>query len=91
MDQKKRTSGPRAKCFYCGEIIQSKHRHDMAWCRCQRSFIDGGADYIRASVGLIVPLCDFCDEKAFFHPDGAGPMCDEHYAEWSAKKEQEPA
>lgn len=35
------------KCLECGDIIESKHRHDMMWCSCQGLFIDGGNDYVR--------------------------------------------
>lgn len=35
------------KCKKCGDIIQSKHRHDMVWCKCHSVAIDGGDDYCR--------------------------------------------
>lgn len=35
------------KCLECGDIIESKHRHDMVWCSCGGLFIDGGDEYIR--------------------------------------------
>lgn len=35
------------KCKKCGDIIQSKHRHDMVWCKCHSIAIDGGDDYFR--------------------------------------------
>jgi hypothetical protein len=44
----------RAKCANCGDIIESKHRHDWIACKCFRNelkttgfFIDGGNDYCR--------------------------------------------
>ena len=35
------------KCKKCGDIIQSKHRHDMVWCKCGAIAIDGGNDYCK--------------------------------------------
>ena len=37
----------RVKCKKCGDIIESKHRHDFVWCKCQSIFTDGGKDYVR--------------------------------------------
>ena len=37
----------KAKCLRCGDIIESKHRHDFRECRCGNLFVDGGKDYIR--------------------------------------------
>jgi len=37
------------QCLSCGEILESKYRHDFQMCDCKnRTFIDGGDDYIRA-------------------------------------------
>lgn len=36
-----------AKCKKCGDIIESKHRHDYVVCSCGAIFVDGGHDYIR--------------------------------------------
>lgn len=36
-----------AKCKSCGDVIESKHRHDFQACKCGDIFIDGGKDYIR--------------------------------------------
>ena len=35
------------KCNHCGDIIESKHRHDFKECKCGAVFIDGGLDYCR--------------------------------------------
>lgn len=44
----------KAKCLNCGDIIESKHRHDFVTCSCFEDtydnkgiFIDGGLDYLR--------------------------------------------
>ena len=36
-----------AKCKRCGDIIESKSRHDFQMCSCGSIFVDGGTDYIR--------------------------------------------
>lgn len=36
-----------AKCLLCGEILQSKHRHDYRTCSCGNLMVDGGLDYVR--------------------------------------------
>ena len=42
------------KCKICGEVIESKHRHDWQCCKCFKEsggtkgiFVDGGLDYCR--------------------------------------------
>ena len=35
------------KCRKCGDVIESKHRHDFVMCMCGSIFTDGGQDYIR--------------------------------------------
>ena len=36
-----------AKCALCGDIIESKFRHDFVRCKCGAIFVDGGKDYLR--------------------------------------------
>ena len=40
-------AGPhnKAKCLKCGDIIESKHRHDFVTCKCGNISVDGGRDY----------------------------------------------
>ena len=38
----------RAECRKCGDIIESKHRHDWVPCKCGAIFVDGGKDYFRS-------------------------------------------
>ena len=35
------------KCNHCGDVIESKHRHDFKECKCGTVFVDGGLDYSR--------------------------------------------
>lgn len=37
----------RAKCLVCGDVIESKHRHDFVTCSCGNLSLDGGNDYMR--------------------------------------------
>ena len=35
------------KCKKCGDIIESKSRHDFVECSCGACYVDGGKDYVR--------------------------------------------
>lgn len=35
------------KCNHCGDIIESRHRHDFVFCSCGRVAVDGGHAYLR--------------------------------------------
>lgn len=37
------------RCKHCGDVIESKHRHDYVQCGCGRVAVDGGLDYLRRS------------------------------------------
>jgi hypothetical protein len=37
----------KAQCRVCGDIIESKHRHDFVACKCDEIFVDGGKEYLR--------------------------------------------
>jgi len=56
----------RIKCLDCGEILESKHRHDWVSCKCG-NFVDGGHDYKRIGGNLdrIVSVDDNGNEIAF--------------------------
>jgi len=41
-----------AQCAKCGDIVESKHRHDFASCSCGSIFVDGGKEYLRAGGNL---------------------------------------
>lgn len=40
------------RCPTCKDTVWSRGQHDMRYCRCGGSFIDGGRDYLRAG-GLV--------------------------------------
>lgn len=35
------------QCLKCGDIIESTHRHDFKFCKCQSCAVDGGKEYLR--------------------------------------------
>lgn len=35
------------RCVWCGDVIESKSRHDFVWCSCRAVYVDGGLDYLR--------------------------------------------
>lgn len=35
------------KCKHCGQVIESKSRHDLQVCQCGRVAVDGGKEYLR--------------------------------------------
>lgn len=39
--------GLKARCLNCGDVIESKLRHDFKQCSCESCFVDGGNDYGR--------------------------------------------
>jgi hypothetical protein len=34
------------RCKKCGQVLESKHRHDFVSCECG-NFVDGGHEYLR--------------------------------------------
>lgn len=40
-----------AKCRQCGDVIESKHRHDFVSCRCGAISLDGGMDLVQRRIG----------------------------------------
>lgn len=36
-----------AQCLLCGDVIESKNRHDYVTCSCGNLSVDGGTDYLR--------------------------------------------
>ncbi len=37
----------KVKCKKCGDILESKSRHDFVRCSCKSIFVDGGQEYCR--------------------------------------------
>jgi len=55
----------RCKCRVCGDIIESKHRHDLVACQCGTIFTDGGKDYVRRGAKYpddIIDLSEYWDD-----------------------------
>ncbi len=48
------------RCKHCGDIIESKHRHDFVSCSCGSCHVDGGLDYFRRGF-MHSPEEDFID------------------------------
>lgn len=51
----------RAQCRRCGDIIESKHRHDFVRCKCGAIFIDGGLYYQRGGAKDLNDIIDLCE------------------------------
>ena len=63
----------KAQCLRCGDIIESKHRHDFVWCSCRDAdgepsgiAVDGGRDYLRRVVTDKALLKDLSEEEIYF-------------------------
>ena len=54
-----------AQCNACGDVIESKHRHDFVSCKCGAIFIDGGLDYLRGGGRPedFISLVEYSDES----------------------------
>ena len=58
----------RIKCANCGDVIESKYRHDWQTCSCKLVFCDGGRDYQRLGFSKpsdIIIVFDDGSEKPF--------------------------
>lgn len=54
-----------ARCRLCGDVIESKHRHDFVSCKCGEIFVDGGCDYIRrgaSDLNNIIELSEYAEK-----------------------------
>lgn len=51
-----------ARCRKCGDVIESKYRHDFVSCQCDAIFTDGGHDYVRRGA---MDLNDIIDLSEF--------------------------
>lgn len=56
----------RCKCRICGDIIESKYRHDWVACQCGTIYTDGGKDYIRRGykdINDIIDMSEYWDDE----------------------------
>ena len=56
----------KCQCRKCGDVIESKHRHDFVSCKCGAIFTDGGKSYIRrgaADLNDIIDLSETYEEE----------------------------
>lgn len=51
----------KVRCKKCDDIIESKHAHDLQYCKCRSIYIDGGTEYQR--YGGEIELFDFSYSK----------------------------
>jgi hypothetical protein len=56
------------KCVHCGDVIESRHRHDYVICSCGCCHADGGTDYLkrafRNSPDDYIELSEFDDTSS---------------------------
>ena len=62
-NQRKTIVRNRIRCNLCGDIIESRYRHDFKSCRCGAVCVDGGKDYIRR--GFLNSLDDYTDRSVY--------------------------
>jgi len=69
----------RIRCKKCGDVIESKHRHDFVWCSCKSVFVDGGREYIRGGwpggeyTDWVEELHEFQEDPK---PENLSPPCE---------------
>ena len=47
MTEKTKIISNKIRCKHCGDVIESKHRHDFVRCKCGKVAVDGGKSYLR--------------------------------------------
>lgn len=67
-----RITSNKAKCLKCGDVIESKYRHDYVQCSCGNLSVDGGHDYckrgFRDGEKSWVDLSEYVEEVKFDEP-----------------------
>lgn len=56
----------KAQCKLCGDVVESKHRHDFVRCGCGEIAVDGGKSYIKRSardLNNIIELSETYEEE----------------------------
>lgn len=61
VDRDKKLIRNRAQCSNCGDVIESKHRHDFVWCKCKAIYIDGGLAYSKYGYTNPLDFIDLCE------------------------------
>ncbi len=51
----------KCQCRQCGDIIESKNRHDFVRCKCGAIFTDGGTSYIRRGAKDLNDIIDMSE------------------------------
>jgi len=54
----------KAQCLVCGDIVESRSRHDFRYCSCEAMFVDGGKEYLRRgakNLSLVKELSEYQD------------------------------
>lgn len=51
----------KCKCAKCGDVIESKHRHDFVSCKCGAIFTDGGTAYVRRGAKDLDDIIDMSE------------------------------
>lgn len=58
------------RCKLCGDVIESKTRHDFVWCKCGACAVDGGHDYTkRAWSGEVENPYDIFEELTEYYEE----------------------
>lgn len=47
MTEKTKIISNKVRCKHCGDVIESRHRHDFVRCKCGKVAVDGGKSYLR--------------------------------------------
>lgn len=58
----------KCQCRLCGDIIESKERHDYVRCKCGEIFTDGGDDYLHRGAKNLKNIID-CNSEEFVDPN----------------------
>jgi len=72
----------KAECRTCGDIIESRHRHDYVTCSCSSISIDGGKDYLKRVGNVIVDLIDLSEHERYFRKPYEWSARDEDVEKW---------
>jgi hypothetical protein len=62
----------RARCTLCGDVVESRHRHDFRSCGCGAVAVDGGRAYLRrcGEPANLEEMSEFAPEDNSKEPNG---------------------